>query len=65
LASADFNVLTWRSTRDRQLKIISEDQHDIVIAFDYDADRKDRVTLPIDVNNHNAEVRNLMLEAER
>jgi hypothetical protein len=44
-------------------KIISEGQHDIVIAFDYDADRKDRVTLPIDVNK--AEVRNLMLEAER
>lgn len=32
-------------------KIISEGQHDIVIAFDYDADRKDRFTLPIDVNN--------------
>jgi hypothetical protein len=46
-------------------KIISEAQHDIVIAFDYDGDRKDKVTLPIDVNNHNVEVRNLMLEAER
>jgi len=30
-------------------KIISEAQHDIVIAFDYDGNRKDRVTLPIDV----------------